>query len=718
MNPTSQQRSALHDDGSTCTTSARAIHPEPALKLSEDFTQSRRAGSVVGSPNPRGGRRKGVDREGVIGIDNDALRIKPLINPGWGRAGIAYGPFERRNGRTFAVFMVNCHNTSQAENLKESFRDRFDRWLRGPDLYSRSRRILQWLLSKRKGRMWRQWLWWHRISVKSPPVPRIDENLAIGWFPMEVPVDPLAEGNGLVMHATGAENGELWARVGKSMLPTVRGVQNLQIHYVVVLREHGAAYYASSVAGANGLGSYPNMRLLAIDTFNDEPSVYAGVFQATLGQIGFRLDTRIYGMRVIDIPEWGTWYGTAHAADRLSGSGALAGSAADIGGTWQQVSGRFERTVAGAEAGEDASLALLRVTEPTGLIHIVIDAGSQDERAAGLLWRYADPDNFWRLVVSATGCELMLRQTGQWSMVAQSDKVRLKANITQALQVEDEGRRFSLFLDGTLLFDTRFTDDRLWRTTGIGIVVPSKDSGVRLTRFEAHPLECRLPVGLDQGKPWWRLGQQEVVTENFEGPARDLDGKSTTTGARTWRRTIGSGHIDITGEGSAKFRASVRQPDLGRLAYTVDWSYLEFADLEVEITPPGTGPGQGERGLCGFILWQDPQNYVMLNIWLHEAYGGASISTFFLLDGFEDLYDAIWSNVGNRIFWGRTHRLRITFDGMRYMAFVDDEPVLYRALADVYPDAKSLQIRRVGLLGNWEWGTDTGSVLRRFRARI
>jgi hypothetical protein len=43
---------------------------------------------------------------------------------------------------------------------------------------------------------------------------------------------------------------------------------------------------------------------------------------------------------------------------------------------------------------------------------------------------------------------------------------------------------------------------------------------------------------------------------------------------------------------------------------------------------------------------------------------------------------------------------------------------LYRALTDVYPDAKRLQIRRVGLLSNWEWGCDTGSELRRFRARI
>ncbi len=684
----------------------------------EDFDQPRRAGTVIGSADAQGALRRGVDTEGVIGIDNGALRIAPLIEPGWGRAGIAYGPFERCNGRTFAVFMVNCHNTSQSENLQESFRDRFDRWLRGPELYSRTRRLVQWLLSKRKARMLRQWQWWRRIAVSASPVPRIDENLAIGWFASEVPADPLSEGNGLIMHATGAENGELWARVGNSMLPTIRSIQNLQIHYVVVLRERGAAYYASSVEGGNGLGVYPNMRLLAIDAFNDEPSVHAGIFQAALGQIGFRLDTRIYGTRVVDIPEWGTWFGTAHAADRLEGSGTLSGSTADVGGKWRVSAGQFDRSADGAMAVADSSVALLQVDQPSGLVHVVIQGGSQEACAAGLIWRHADADNFWQLTASASGCELTLHEAGHASMIARTDAVRLEADKLHSMQVADEGSRFSLFLDGVLLFDTRFADDRLSGATGVGIAVPAGYKGVRLTRFEAHPMACRLPAAIDQGKPWWRLGQTDVVTDDFEGPAGHLDGRPTKFGAQTWQRIIGDGHIDITGNGSAKFRANPTQRSPGRLAYTVDWTHPEFADLEVEITPPGTGPGQGEHGLCGFILWQDPDNYVMLNIWRNQVYDGASISTFFQLDGFEDLYDAIWANVGNRVYWGRPHRLRIAFDGMHYMALVDDEPVLYRALTDVYPDAKRLQIRRVGLLGNWEWGTDTGSALRRFRARV
>ena len=718
MIPESQRSRLLDGDDALYSASAQPTGAGQSVLTFDDFAMPLPSGAVVGAPNPQGGQRKGVDREKVISIDNGALRIKPLIQPGWGRAGIAYGPFERRNGRALAVFMINGHNTAQSENLSESFTKRLDRWLRGPDLYSRPRRLLQWLRNKRKSRMFRQWAWWRHISMNAAPVPRVNENLAVGWFANEQPDDPLAEGNGFVMHATGAENGELWTRVGAAMLPAVRGVQNLQIHYIVVLRERGAAYYASSVPGANGLGSHPNMRPLAIDPFNDDPLVYAGVFQSTLGQIGFRLDTRIYGTRVADLPEWATWYGTAHAADGLSGSGALLGSSAAIGGAWRQAMGRFERTPNGVVASEANSLALLYTPEPSGLIHVIVDGGAKDARAAGLVWRYLDPENYWQLTVSATACQVLLRQAGRSTIVAHSDHFRLGLNKSHSLQIADEGHRFSLFLDGELLFGTRFSDERLWRAAGVGIVVPSEEGGARLTFFEAHPLECRLPISLDQGRPWWRLGQEDIVTDSFHGPAGDLDGRQTTTGAQKWRRIIGIGRIDVTGRGSAKVRASAAHGCPGRLAYAVDWSHPEFADLEVEITPPGSARGQSEEGRAGLLFWQDEANFLLVNNWLHDGYEGASVSCFTCQGGFEDLYDAVWSNVGAHLSWGVAHRFRVVFDGTHILAFVDEQPVLYRALTDIYSDASSLRINRVGLLANWEWGTDTGSVFRDFRARI
>lgn len=691
---------------------------DATVLLTDRFTGTRRAGTVIGTRTPEGLTRKGIDTEGIIGIDNGALRIQPLLEPGWGRAGIAYGPYPREAGLAFAVFLVNGHNTSQSENLRETFRQRVHRWLMGSEVYSRKQRLIQWLLSKRKGRMLRQLLWWRRIAKDAPPVPTVNENMALGWFSSDVPADPLTDGNAFIMHATGPENGELWTRVGANTLPAVRSVQNLQIYYVVVLRERGAAYYAASVPGANGLGTYPNLRPIAIDPFNEDATVYAALCQAALGQIGFRLDTRVYAARIALLSELATWYGTAHAADRLSGDGILDQTESETGGCWRQVCGAFARTEDGARPVGTDNLALLDLRAPSGLIHVVFDSGTSAAPTAGLVWRARDEQNYWRLLITASDCDLSVKENGAWTSIARGDKWCLRPGRTQSVQVLDDGHLFSLHLDGQLLFDTRFLDHRLNDAVGVGIVAPHPDDRLGISRFEAHPRSCPLPRALDLGEPWWRLGERLVVAEAFEGAARDLYGKTTTVGEKVWRKSIGTGHIDITGNHSAKIRATADSPIPGRLAYMIDWDHPEFTDLEVSITPPGTAQGQSEHGLCGFILWQDPRNYVTINIWRYDSYGGASISTFFQLDGFEDLYDAIWSNVGNRVYWGKPHRFRVVFDGMRYMALVDDEPVLYRALTDVYADCTRLSIKRVGLLANWEWGTDTGSMFRDFRAKV
>jgi hypothetical protein len=79
-------------------------------------------------------------------------------------------------------------------------------------------------------------------------------------------------------------------------------------------------------------------------------------------------------------------------------------------------------------------------------------------------------------------------------------------------------------------------------------------------------------------------------------------------------------------------------------------------------------------------------------------------------------WDATWSNVGSRIRHGVPYVLRVVFDGERFLAFVDDLPVLYRALSDYRPSAQSLRIKAVGLVANWEWGDDSGSTFSNFTA--
>jgi hypothetical protein len=100
-----------------------------------------------------------------------------------------------------------------------------------------------------------------------------------------------------------------------------------------------------------------------------------------------------------------------------------------------------------------------------------------------------------------------------------------------------------------------------------------------------------------------------------------------------------------------------------------------------------------------------------------EQWPAMSIAAFFRIRGFEELYDAVWTNVGQRMHWGEPHDFRVTFDGQHFCAYINDEPVLYRALTDVYPGTANLRIAKVGIVANWEWGNDTGSAFQNFVAR-
>ena len=711
-------RAKEHD---TARTSWDGTDAGPAELLLEDrYTDELAMGGVVGTTTPTGAARHVVDVERAIGADNGALRIQPLIEPGWGRAALAYGPYPREPGLACAIFMLNGHNTSQSENLPDGFRRRLTRWWLGSETYPGRVRVLQWLRHSRKHRMMRRLRAWWRASVR--PMPVLNENLAVGFFSEPAAADPLAGGgDGFVMHATGAENGELWVKVGSSGAPVIRGVQNLPIYFIVVLRERGAAYYVSSVDGANGMIGYPSMRPVGIDPLDESPRLFAGLQQSVLGQIGFRLDTRVYGTKVARIARLANWYGTAHLADGLRGEGPLDGSRPEIGnGSWRVIGARaLARQPDGAGTSAEEALGLLEGEEESGLVHVCIRTGDDlDGVSAGLCWRVADEGNLWSVRADARGIELLLSEDGRERIVATDPGVRLRPGAMHSLQILDDGRAFRILLDGTLAFGRQIADERLASATGVGFRAADPHGTLRLASFEAHPRSVDLPEILRMGAPWLEFGDRVVVRDSFRGPARDLAGSRTELGGKEWRRDIGEGRIRITGADSARVDASVERPNPYRTVYTIPWDEPQFADLEVTITPPGTAQGQREHGRAGLILWQDEDNYIVINTWVADSYDGSSISSFFHLEGFEDLYDAIWTNVGRRVRWGGPSRLRVVCDGSQYCVLVDGEPVLYRAVKDVYPNYPvPFRINRVGLVANWEWGNDTGSVFREFIGR-
>src|SRR5262245_42797014 len=96
-------------------------------RMVDSFADDRSAGTVIGSRGPSGVVRCGVDVEGRISIDHNAVRLAPLLHPGWGRQGLSYGPFSREPGLAFAVCMLNGHNASQAGHIGETLRNRLRR---------------------------------------------------------------------------------------------------------------------------------------------------------------------------------------------------------------------------------------------------------------------------------------------------------------------------------------------------------------------------------------------------------------------------------------------------------------------------------------------------------------------------------------------------------------------------------------------------------------
>lgn len=682
----------------------------------DSFSEPCAAGRVVGSYVKNGPMRRGVDKERVVSIDNGALRIEPLVWARWGRAGIAYGPYERLPGLAFGVSILNGHNTSQSGPLPEGLKLRLRRWALGSETEDVWTRLRRWSRSRQRRYMWRRLLHWAISGSRYLQTTTVDENLAVGWFPDAEPTDPVHRGNALVMHALGPECGELWARVGSTSLRAVRGVQNVHMYHLVVLRARGAAYYVASVRGVPGLSPYPMMRPIAIDATATESRLFAGVHQSVLGQIGFRVDTRVYRTQVEHLPAYAEWYGSAIGADNLQGGGPLEGSEAQVGGCWTVWEGGAVRSERGLRAGSVKTIAALRLDVAAGLVHAIVETDGAATDGVSLVFRASDSENYWAFELGTSQSTLILKESGVLSCFPSTRDFCLIRNQPNSVQVLDDGESIRLFLNGDLVYGTHFTDRRLSGGRMVGFALPAQSGGLVLRDFEAHPRELPLPAPFELGQPWQPEGQVRVASDDFTGAEQDLSGRTTPHGGLRWRRAVGRGAIRLTGDGAARVQATLKEPCPGRTAYTLPWRNPTFADLRVEITPPGVRRGSGERGRGGLIFRQDDRNYISFSVFVDDWYG-TSIAAFFYRDGFEELYDAIWTNIGRRVHWGVPYSFRAVFDANHYMTYVNDEPVMQRALCDVYPDWRDLLINEVGIVANWEWGSDTGTRFRDFVAK-
>lgn len=705
-----------YDPDITVRPSTRKPGSPASLRLRDLFEETLPKGGVVGS-HASGIRRGGVDAENVMEIRDGALRISPLAVPGWRRAGVAYGPFERRPGLAMAMAFLNADNGSGPYKLPSMAR-RVARWLIGSGETPIWLRLLRFPRRWRREPLARRLACWRHALANEVTDEMLGANWAVGWFPEEAPGRPHACGQAWVGRGAGPENGHLLVRTGTGTAFVDRRLCNVPLHLVVVLREQGAAYYLSSLAAAGRASAHPRMRPLAIDTAGSDPELWAGLHQCAMGEIGFSADSVVDGIAVADVPLLARWSGTAHVADTLCGAGDLVGSPAEAGGRWSGMPGAFHRTPEGAVA-VGAGEAVVRSAEPAGLLHLLAESHGG---GVTMLWRHQDAGNTWSLHLDPDGCRIEIQEGGAVKASRSFHKRGIGVGRTTAVQIVDDGHRVEISLDGERIPDLDLEDPTHAEAGGVGIGTDGAAAAV-VRRFEVHARHVAVPEELLLPAPWSASGDLVVVDETFDERRSDLDGYRGA-GGHVWHRLCGSDLVTLDGGGrGARVAASGERPVRRRLAYGIDWPDPGFADIETIIVPPSADPAGNCRGRAGLIFWQDPENFLTVNTWLDTRHTGGfkhcgAVSSFFTLNGFEDIYDAAWTNLADGIRGGGRCGLRIAFDGNRFRVHVNGKPVLYRALSDIYAGFGRLHIRKVGILANWEWGHDTGSRFLSFTGRV
>lgn len=670
--------------------------------LLDRFEREAPPGAVIGSNVSGRGVRRGVDAERVISIDHGALRIGQVERAGWGRHGLAYGPFERTAGLAFVTVVMNGHNAS---------------WTGPPEEKSFLERL------RRTASRWAARIIPSRVPPNPPPpysTREERESMALGWYGRPVPSAPDRSGHRLFIRAAGPRNGDLHAGMGRRSPRVARNVPNVPLVLAISLRERGAAYYGAFAKATDAAGTLPSLRPLAITLDDASSPVYAGLFQNVLGEIGFSVDTRVYGVQVRRLHGPGDRFGTAHAADAFSVDPLRRARGGEERPRWEIPRGecRHEVDEVVLSGGEP-----LLVSDPgvrSGLVRAAFRPPADGARI-GLVWRYRSPDDYWRTCCSERRIRISRVEEGVAQVVREEELSNVVSTVrsetgTVDLQVVDRGNRVDVLLDGHELVTDVPAGEPSSDATGVGLTATGSHGTGTFREFEAHPASVSFSDELELRSPWRTRETERVVKDEFRGSASSLDGRVSPAGT-SWRKELGRGEVCVDGSGRARVKADRADPNPERTAYTTSWDDPAFAEIRSRIVPPGTRPGDDERGRGGVIFVQDPDNYLIVNNWFNDSYGGASVSSFLRYDGREDLFRAVWTNVGTKIRRGVPYELAVAFDGVHYVVRVDDRPVLFRAVHDIYPEAERLRIHRIGLAVNWEWGNDTGTAFHRFEAR-
>src|SRR5690606_6261833 len=153
------------------------------------------------------------------------------------------------------------------------------------------------------------------------------------------------------------------------------------------------------------------------------------------GEAGFRADTRVFHAQVALLPDYDRWYGSAHAADMLTGHGSLDLSASETGQAWRVCEGRLDRTARGLVAGDEPGVAIVHAASASGLVHALVETTDVELEGVSLIFRAEDDNNYWSFDVGSRVCGLRVKERGRWHVAPVPRRPRLAPNAVNSVQV-------------------------------------------------------------------------------------------------------------------------------------------------------------------------------------------------------------------------------------------------------------------------------------------
>jgi hypothetical protein len=520
----------------------------------------------------------------------------------------------------------------------------------------------------------------------------IDADVAFGWATAADIGDPRADGHGFLQEGGGA----LKIITPSTTIPIEttkqRNVRPMQYLIGVTLNDLGAFVWYSTFGVVTGIQmtafdtpQFPQARILWVEYTGTTDPLFPYI--SYFGKIdappeGYPNGNSLEDLRVVDPPQWSQADSWAGFADRFGRDD----SATSLGDGWSSVLGTWGITGGNAYlAVGNPPTAFYRAVHDTGLPdgHGIFqwDVTVPDATAAffGLLFRYQDADNFFRIFISGTNALALQKWVDGGVSTIGSNAQTWTAGQTYRITLHAEDGRFKVWVEDTLKINGTSDDDLLGVTTmGIEILDDGSGrsglSGHKFDNIAAFPQTFTLPSTIRRGKcPDVLNGGSVLAQDSFtDDDGTLLPGHSPQAGA-AWESDNSDWSI----------QSNQADPALHATKQTCCTQDLGVVDAEcrVDIYYPA-GVDDFFYGIVGRYI--DPDNWLGARLCQANYSPGAhEVELIYMIGGASNVRHKI--NLGDHLTADTTYTLKMQFKGDLIQVFLDGTPVLSYYTTDEDP---------------------------------